>query len=114
MYPDAARAAELQPADEAMNELHQGLLRLVSDDRWPHSVMAAVDVALLGRFYERFADHAVEVAASLTFQITGQWPHPPTPAGQLSWKPSVESSAGLPSRRPRHGKHRDSRSTLDS
>ena len=35
---------------------------------------AAVDVALLGRFYERFADHAVEVGRRIVFQVTGALP----------------------------------------
>ena len=35
---------------------------------------AAVDVTLLGRFYERFADHAVEVAKRVIFQATGRFP----------------------------------------
>ncbi len=30
------------------------------DREWKHGAAAAVDVTLLGRFYERFADHAVE------------------------------------------------------
>ena len=33
-----------------------------------------VDVTLLGRFYERFADHAVEISRRVVFQITGQLP----------------------------------------
>jgi len=37
-------------------------------------VAAAVDVTLLGRFYERFADHAVEVARRVIFQATGRFP----------------------------------------
>jgi len=36
--------------------------------------MAAVDVTLLSRFYERFADHAVEVARRVVFQVTGKFP----------------------------------------
>jgi phosphate transport system protein len=37
-------------------------------------VAAAIDITLLGRFYERFADHAVEVGRRVVFQVTGQ-PH---------------------------------------
>ena len=43
---------------------------------------AAVDVTLLSRFYQRFADHAVEVARRVIFQVTGQFPEEdevPTP-----------------------------------
>ena len=31
------------------------------DREWKHSIAAGVETALLGRFYERFADHAVEI-----------------------------------------------------
>ena len=44
------------------------------DRQWTHGVPAAVDVALLGRFYERFADHAVEVGRRVVFQTTGTLP----------------------------------------
>ena len=46
---------------------------LLSDD-WGHGVEAAVDIALLGRYYERIADHAVSVANRVVFVVTGQNP----------------------------------------
>jgi phosphate transport system protein len=42
------------------------------DREWHPSVAAAVDVTLLGRFYERFADHAVQIARRVIFEATGQ------------------------------------------
>jgi phosphate transport system protein len=48
------------------------------DREWRHGVAAAVDVTLLGRFYERFADHAVEVARRVIFQATGKFPEDDT------------------------------------
>ena len=45
-----------------MDDLHRHLFSVLMDREWRHGVAAAVDVTLLGRFYERFADHAVEVA----------------------------------------------------
>ena len=47
---------------------------LMDHDGWQHGVTAAVDVALLGRFYERFADHAVEIGRRVVFQGTGTLP----------------------------------------
>ena len=35
---------------------------------------SAVDIALLGRYYERIADHAVSVANRVVFVVTGQFP----------------------------------------
>ena len=37
-------------------------------------VEAAVDIALLGRYYERIADHAVSVANRVVFVVTGENP----------------------------------------
>ena len=42
------------------------------DKQWNHGVAAAVDVTLLGRYYERFADHAVEIGRRVVFQVTGE------------------------------------------
>jgi phosphate transport system protein len=35
---------------------------------------AAADITLLGRFYERFTDHAVEIGRRVIFQATGETP----------------------------------------
>jgi phosphate transport system protein len=53
--------------------LHRHLFSVLMDREWRHGVAAAVDVTLLGRFYERFADHAVEVARRVIFQATGHF-----------------------------------------
>jgi phosphate transport system protein len=44
------------------------------DREWRHGVAAAVDVTLLGRYYERFSDHAVLIGRRVVFQATGQTP----------------------------------------
>ena len=41
------------------------------DSQWHHGAAAAIDVVLLGRFYERFADHAVAIAGRVIFRSTG-------------------------------------------
>jgi phosphate transport system protein len=69
---DAERAARIREEDEEMNELHRQLFRVLLDRHWTHDVSAAVDVTLLGRFYERFADHAVEIGRRVVFQVTGK------------------------------------------
>ena len=60
----ATTAAQIDKMDDAMDQLHQQLFSVLMDKEWKHGVAAAVDVTLLGRFYERFADHAVEIWAS--------------------------------------------------
>jgi phosphate transport system protein len=71
---DPQKAARIDEEDNAMDDLHSHLFRVLMDREWQHGVAAAVDVTLLGRFYERFADHAVEVARRVIFQATGKRP----------------------------------------
>ena len=70
---DPERAARIQEEDDAMDDLHRHLFSVMMDREWKHGVTAAVDVTLLSRFYERFADHAVEVARRVIFQVTGRF-----------------------------------------
>ena len=71
---DAELAANLRIQDEEMDELHRSLFLLTSAPDWPHGVPAAVDITLLGRFYERYSDHTVEVAKRVIFLVTGERP----------------------------------------
>ena len=71
---DPERAAQISRDDEMIDELHQDLFTLLKEQEWTHGVERAVDVALLGRFYERFADHAVEIGRRVIFQATGETP----------------------------------------
>ncbi|GAB2996337.1 phosphate signaling complex protein PhoU [Saccharothrix stipae] len=71
---DVARARSLEDADDAMDDLHRHLFTVIMDKDWGHGVPSAVDTTLLGRFYERFADHAVSVAKRTVFVVTGRMP----------------------------------------
>jgi phosphate transport system protein len=71
---DPDKAARLREEDDAMDDLHSHLFTVLMDRDWKHGVAAAVDVTLLGRFYERFADHAVEIGRRVIFQATGKLP----------------------------------------
>ena len=79
---DPEKASRIREEDDAMDDLHRHLFNVLMDREWKHGVTAAVDVTLLSRFYERFADHAVEVARRVIFQVTGHFPEEdevPTP-----------------------------------
>jgi phosphate transport system protein len=71
---DPEKARQMREDDDAMDDLHRHLFSVMMDREWKHGVAAAVDVTLLGRFYERFADHAVEISRRVIFQVTGQLP----------------------------------------
>jgi len=85
---DLAEAAALETGDEPMDELHKHLFSVMMDHDWPHGVAAAVDMTLLGRFYERYADHAVEVARRVVFLVTGKLPEVHTPQLNGSTSPA--------------------------
>ena len=70
--PDAIeRRRQLERDDDEMDRLHAGLFEVLLGDDWRHGVEAAVDVTLLGRYYERFADHAVNAGHHMYFFVTG-------------------------------------------
>ncbi|MFF0487394.1 phosphate signaling complex protein PhoU [Nocardia sp. NPDC004068] len=69
---DPAAAAGLDELDDTMDQLHRELLSTILDPAWTHGVTAAVDLSLLGRYYERFADNAVEVGRRTIFVATGE------------------------------------------
>jgi phosphate transport system protein len=69
---DVPTALELETDDDAMDRLHRDLFLLILSPGWSHGVETAVDVTLCGRYYERFADHAVSVARRVTFLVTGE------------------------------------------
>jgi phosphate transport system protein len=69
---DAEAAAQLESDDDTVDELHRQLLALMLGAAWRYGVGPAVDGALLGRFYERFADHAVNVGDQVVYLVTGE------------------------------------------
>ncbi|WP_240477310.1 phosphate signaling complex protein PhoU [Jiangella muralis] len=69
---DLDAAAELAQDDNEMDHLHRSLFHELLDDQWSRGVEAAIDIALLGRYYERFADHAVHIATNVRYLVTGE------------------------------------------
>ncbi|KEI44664.1 phosphate signaling complex protein PhoU [Saccharopolyspora rectivirgula] len=71
---DVTAARGMESDDDEMDDLHRHLFTVMMGDNWDHGIAPAVDVTLLGRFYERFADHAVSVARRVVFIVTGKMP----------------------------------------
>ena len=69
---DLTWAADLAAADKEMDEIHRELFSTVLSDSWNLGVEAAIDVTLLSRYYERFADHGVTVARRVAFIVTDE------------------------------------------
>ncbi|MCX5265776.1 phosphate signaling complex protein PhoU [Streptomyces sp. NBC_00199] len=70
---DVDAAVQLEKDDDRMDELHRMVFQHLMDDQWHHGVETAVDVTLVGRYYERFADHAVSVAQRVIYLVTGEY-----------------------------------------
>lgn len=71
---NAHDAGRLADSDDEMDELRKSQFRVLMNKDWPYSVESAVDVALLGRYYERIADHACIMAGRVIYVITGLQP----------------------------------------
>jgi phosphate transport system protein len=71
---DADRALELATDDDQIDALRRDLFSVMLSPEWTYGVEPAIDLALVGRYYERFADHAVEVARLVAYMVTGERP----------------------------------------
>jgi phosphate transport system protein len=76
---DPRVAVRVEREDDEMDQLHRSLSAALLRGDWPHGVEVGMDVALLGRYYERYADHAVSVARRIAF-LSGQQARASTPA----------------------------------
>jgi len=73
---DVETALALERDDDEMDRLHRDIFNMLMDDKWKYGTEATVDATLVGRYYERFADHAVSVARRLVYLVTGEFPSP--------------------------------------
>jgi phosphate transport system protein len=71
---DLSLALQLESDDDVIDELHKNLLLTMLASDWRHGVDTAIDLALAGRYYERFADHVVSVARQVVYLVTGETP----------------------------------------
>jgi phosphate transport system protein len=71
---DVALAQAVEAEDDSMDALRRKLFTIVLSPRWSHGTESAIDLTLLGRYYERFADHAVAIARRVIFIVTGEYP----------------------------------------
>jgi phosphate transport system protein len=88
---DVEAAHQIERDDDAMDDLHRELISRVTDGSWRHGTEAAVDITLLARYYERFADHAVSVAHRVIWLVTGEF----DPASEGSHEDAEEAAGAL-------------------
>ena len=66
-------ALQLEKDDDEMDILHRRLFEILLDDSWPYGIETAIDMTLLGRYYERCSDHAVSIARRVYYLVTGEY-----------------------------------------
>ena len=66
-------ALQLEVDDDEMDKLHRQLFKTLMDTSWPHGTEIAIDMTLLGRYYERCADHAVSVGRRVYYMVNGEY-----------------------------------------
>ena len=70
---DTEVALQVEKDDDEMDKLHRLLIGALVDPNWKHGVESAIDLTLLGRYYERYADHAVSVSRRVYYLVTGKF-----------------------------------------
>jgi phosphate transport system protein len=73
---DATRAAALEDMNSVMDDLQKDLFRaiLTTSKTDEAALQLATQMALVGRFFERTADHAVTIGERVVFMVTGRLP----------------------------------------
>ncbi|TRZ73257.1 MAG: phosphate transport system regulatory protein PhoU [Streptomycetaceae bacterium] len=66
-------ALEVERDDDEMDGLHRELISILIEPTWKHGIETAIDLTLLGRYYERYADHAVSISRRVYFLVTGKF-----------------------------------------
>jgi phosphate transport system protein len=70
---DAEKALEVEKDDDEIDSLHRKIIQTLLDPNWQHGIETAIDMTLLGRYYERCADHAVSIARRVYYLVTGNY-----------------------------------------
>jgi len=72
---DPALAAALRDMDDVMDDLQKEMFRAIFSSKVDDeaSLQRAVQIALVGRYYERIADHAVNTGERVAFMVTGEF-----------------------------------------
>jgi phosphate transport system protein len=80
---DARKAVALDHLDDELDDIHRRYIaRIIEAARaGTLDVQAAVQLALIGRYYERIGDHAVNIGQRIRYMVTGLLPGEPEGPG---------------------------------
>jgi phosphate transport system protein len=70
---DTDLSREVERDDDQMDDLHRKLISTIIGMKWDQGVEGAIDLTLLGRYFERYADHAVSISKRVYFLVKGTY-----------------------------------------
>jgi phosphate transport system protein len=70
---DLAEAEGIERDDDLLDSLHEDTFRVLLGSSWKGDAQQTIDVTLVGRYYERFGDHAVSIARRVVYLVTGDF-----------------------------------------
>jgi len=75
---DEAKGAALRTMDDSLDDVHRAYIQQVLEScrAGALDIQVAVQLALIGRYYERIGDHAVNIGERVCFLVTGLAPEP--------------------------------------
>ncbi|HWH34226.1 MAG TPA: phosphate signaling complex protein PhoU [Acidimicrobiales bacterium] len=88
---DDKLAAAIDDMDDTVDELHVDYIQAIFETHGQGAValQAAVQLALVGRFYERIGDHAVNIGERVQYMVTGWLPEHDAAARQAAQAPEA-------------------------
>jgi len=92
---DAAKAAAIDDMDDRLDNLHKEYIQTIFECHRESSIdlEAGVQLALVGRYYERIGDHAVNIGERVRYMVDGWLPEHTGAARAAARKPPSEGIA---------------------
>lgn len=72
---DSTAGARLDLEDDRVDETCGDFYRELATESENVGLAGAIELSRIGRYLERIADHAVNMAETVTYTVTGQWAH---------------------------------------
>jgi phosphate transport system protein len=94
---DAGMAAALDDLDDRLDAIHRDYIQeiFIAHNEGALQVQAAVQLALIGRYYERIGDHAVNIGERVRYMVTG-WLPEHTGAARVAAAAQAKAQAQAP------------------
>jgi phosphate transport system protein len=92
---DSSLAAALDDIDDRLDELHADYIQAVLTWGGDGDIQPAVQLALIGRYYERIGDHAVNIGERVRYMVDG-WLPEQAGAARVGARQPVWNDGGAP------------------